>query len=67
VFDVDPGQSRGDTTITMTYLHAPQAGGNPPANTGYVGTTSYSEFEQVVFGRRLHSRPRQMVGAASAT
>jgi hypothetical protein len=64
---VDPGPHRGDTIITMTYLHAPQAGGNPPANKGFVGTTSYSEFEQIVFGRRLHSRSRQMVGAASAT
>ncbi len=67
MFDVDPGHHRGDTTVTMTYLPAPQAGGNPPTNTGFVGSTSYSEFEQIVFGRRLHSRPRQMVGTASAT
>ncbi len=67
VFDVDPGHRPGDTTITMTYLHAPQAGGNPPAGKGFVGSTSYSEFEQIVFGRRLHSRPRQMVGASGVT
>jgi alkaline phosphatase D len=50
VFDVDPGSRRGDTTITMTFLHAPTAtGGGAP----YEGTTSFSVFERILFGRGL--------------
>jgi alkaline phosphatase D len=57
VFDVEAGNGPGQTVITMTYFHAPQAGGNPPANTGFVGSTSYNQFEQVVFGRNLPAGP----------
>jgi 3',5'-cyclic AMP phosphodiesterase CpdA len=66
LFDVDPGGRRGHTTITMSYYHAPQAGGNPPANTGYMGSTSYSLFEQIVFGRGLSSRSGLLAASAQA-
>jgi 3',5'-cyclic AMP phosphodiesterase CpdA len=46
VFDVDPGAAPGDTVITMTYYDAPVAGGVPNK---YVGSTSYSLLETVVF------------------
>jgi alkaline phosphatase D len=70
VFDVDPGRGPGRTTITMTYFHAPQAGGNPSAgNKGFVGPTSYSPFEQALFGRGLarQRRPTRAPGLASST
>jgi hypothetical protein len=65
LFDVDPGRRRGETVITMSYYHAPQAGGNPPANTGFMGSTSYSLFEQIVFGRGLHSRRGGLLSASA--
>ena len=67
VFDVDPVRGAGDTTITMSYYHAPKAGGNGTA--GFVGTTSYSLLEQVVFGRRLAGRPDRLAvpSVAAAT
>lgn len=62
-FAVDPGRRPGDTTITMTYFHAPQSGGNPSTgNTGFVGATTYTPFEQVVFGHDL-DRDRSGGGA----
>ena len=64
-FQVDPGAGPGQTTILMTYAHAPQAGGNPSTgNSGYVGTTSYSTYEQVLFG---HSLPAVPFGPPAAT
>jgi hypothetical protein len=69
VFDVDPGLEPGDTVITMTYFHAPQAGGNPRGNTVHVGSITYTQFEQIVFGRRLRSRRgrQHLIGAASGS
>jgi hypothetical protein len=67
VFDVEPGDRRGRTTITMSYYHAPQAGGNPSTgNNGFVGSTSYSLFEQVVFGRHLDGAARHGTQRVSA-
>ena len=46
VFDLDPGQPGGETTITVTYYHA--AGADPTnPNTGVTGTPNpnYTEFE----------------------
>ena len=48
-FDVDPGRGRGDTRITMSYYHAQRTG----SGTSWVGSTSYSLLEQVVYGRNL--------------
>lgn len=57
-FSVDPGSGPGQTTILMTYSHAPQAGGNPSTgNTGFVGSTTYSTYEQVLFGHNLPQVP----------
>jgi alkaline phosphatase D len=49
-FSVDPGTGPGQTTITMTYYHAPETGSK---TNGYVGTTSYTPYETVVFGRGI--------------
>ncbi len=49
----------------MMYFHASQAGGNPPANKGYVGSTSYSEFEPIVVGPRLQSRHRELLAVGA--
>jgi alkaline phosphatase D len=54
VFDVDPGAGPGDTVITMTYYDAPVAGGVPNR---YVGTTTYSPLETVVFSHGGLSSP----------
>jgi hypothetical protein len=48
-FDVQPGAGAGQTLIVMSYYHAQRAG----SGTSYVGTTSYSLLEQVVYGRNL--------------
>ncbi|MDQ6782150.1 MAG: metallophosphoesterase family protein [Actinomycetota bacterium] len=57
-FSVDPGAGPGQTTILMTYSHAPQAGGNPSTgNTGFVGATTYSTYEKVLFGHNLPQVP----------
>jgi hypothetical protein len=49
LFEVNPGAAPGDTVITMTYFHASRTG----SGTSWVGTTSYSQYEQVVFGRGI--------------
>ena len=46
VFDVDPGERDGDTSITIRYFHAPGADKAP--------TPSYELFETVVL-----SKPRR--------
>ena len=63
VFDVDPGERSGHTVITMSYYHAPQAG--LPGNTHFMGSTTYSLFEQIVFGRGLGSRRGGLVAASA--
>jgi alkaline phosphatase D len=57
VFDVDPGTAPGDTVITMTYYHAPAASGGSKA---YAGTTTYTQFEQVVFGHASLGAPSNL-------
>jgi hypothetical protein len=37
----------------MTYYHAPRTG----SGSSYVGTTSYSQYEQVVFARGIAQPP----------
>jgi len=43
VFDLDPGQTNGPTTITMRYYHAVLA--------DHVGTSNYQLFDQVVLAK----------------
>ena len=55
IFDVDPGDRPGDTTITMKYFAIPAVSNE--AGTAHDGTTSLptAPFETFVFGRRVHS------------
>jgi hypothetical protein len=48
-FDVQPGDQPGQTVIVMSYYHAQRVG----SGSSYVGTTSYSLLEQLVYGRNL--------------
>jgi hypothetical protein len=60
VFDVDPGSVRGgETSITVTYYHAPGADPTNP-NTGATGTPNpnYSQFEQFTLVRSRSDRGR---------
>jgi 3',5'-cyclic AMP phosphodiesterase CpdA len=57
VFDLDPGEPGGDTTITVTYYHA--AGADPTnPNTGVAGTPSpdYTKFETFTLFRPRSDR-----------
>jgi alkaline phosphatase D len=53
LFNVAPGTAPGGTVITMTYFHAPRTG----SGSSYAGTTSYSQYEQVVFARGIAQPP----------
>jgi Purple acid Phosphatase, N-terminal domain/Calcineurin-like phosphoesterase len=55
IFDVDPGDRPGDTTITMKYFAIPAVSNE--AGTAHDGTTTLptTPFETFVFGRRVHS------------
>jgi hypothetical protein len=59
-FDVDPGSGPGQTRIVMSYYHAARTG----SGTSFVGTTSYSLLEQVVYGRGLSGPPGGTVSPA---
>jgi hypothetical protein len=48
-FDVRPGHRPGGTFIVMSYYHAQRTG----SGSSYVGSTSYSLLEQVMYGRNL--------------
>jgi alkaline phosphatase D len=53
IFDVDPGERRGETTITMQYFAIPAVSNE--SGTAHDGTTTMptAPFEKFVFGRRL--------------
>jgi hypothetical protein len=64
VFDLDPGEPGGETTITVRYFHA--AGADPQnPNTGVAGapTPDYAEFETFILSRPRagdrHGRPHR--------
>jgi len=64
VFDLDPGEPGGETTITVRYFHA--AGADPKnPNTGVAGapTPDYTEFETFILSRPRaggrHGRPHR--------
>jgi len=69
IFDVDPGDRPGETTITMKYFAIPAV--SRRATPAHDGTTTLptSPVETVVFGRGLVDRygtePHRLVGAAS--
>ena len=50
VFDLDPGEPGGRTTITMQYFHAPGADQSPTAN--------YELFETVTLAKKSRARDR---------
>ena len=58
VFDVDPGERRGQTTITMQYFAVPAVANE--AGSAHDGTTTLPTvpFETLVFGRSVAHRPR---------
>ena len=57
IFDVDPGERRGDTTITMQYFAIPAV--TNEAGPAHDGTTVLptKPFETVVFGRKVPRSP----------
>ena len=57
VFDVDPGQRRGETTITMQYFAVPAVSNE--AGSAHDGTTTLptKPFETLVFGRSVAHKP----------
>jgi len=57
IFDVDPGERRGDTTITMQYFAIPAV--TNEAGPAHDGTTVLpaKPFETVVFGRKVPRTP----------
>ncbi|HEY2287426.1 MAG TPA: metallophosphoesterase family protein [Streptosporangiaceae bacterium] len=57
IFDVDPGERPGDTTITMQYFAIPAV--TNEAGTAHDGTTVLptTPFETFVFGRRVPRNP----------
>jgi hypothetical protein len=58
IFDVDPGERPGDTTITMKYFAVPAVSNE--AGPAHDGTTTLptTPFETFVFGRRVPRSPR---------
>jgi hypothetical protein len=57
IFDVDPGERRGETTITMQYFAIPAVSNE--AGSAHDGTTTLptKPFETFVFGRRVPHTP----------
>jgi hypothetical protein len=67
VFDVDPGEPGGETSITVTYHHA--AGADPAnPNTGAAGAPNpdYTPFETFTLVRPRSDGPGRPAGAAAA-
>jgi alkaline phosphatase D len=56
IFDVDPGERPGDTTITFQYFAIPAVSNEP--GTAHDGTTTLPHIpvEKMVFGRRVGSK-----------
>ena len=59
IFDVDPGQRRGETTITFQYFAIPAVSNE--AGTAHDGTTTLptTPYEKFVFGRGISGTGRQ--------
>ena len=59
IFDVDPGERRGETTITMQYFAIPAVSNE--AGSAHDGTTTLpaKPFETIIFGRGVPRKPGQ--------
>jgi alkaline phosphatase D len=67
IFDVDPGQLRGETTITMQYFAIPAV--SNMAGSAHDGTTTLptKPFETLVFGRGLSDGHGQRLAPLATT
>ena len=65
IFDVDPGERRGETTITMRYFAIPAVSNE--AGAAHDGTTTLptTPFETFVFGRGVPHKPGTPYGSGA--
>jgi hypothetical protein len=65
IFDVDPGERRGETTITMRYFAIPAVSNE--AGAAHDGTTTLptTPFETFVFGRGVPRKPGTPYGSGA--
>src|SRR5258708_7179108 len=59
IFDVDPGERPGDTTITMKFFAIPAVSGLVGPRHDGTTTLPTKPYETVIFGRGLSRHPRQ--------